>query len=585
MVPATAAVPQSMIVEARADAAVPSLWVEVLSGPANLEPEAIRAAVERELGLSTHADSGRPYAGKVTIEGLAGPAVSIRYESEDATTKLERRVMLPVDPTRRSLVVSWVVGNLVRNEAAEILAGIARRPLADATNETAPVDAQNYAEGVEPAAGPPPSAAAPAPKPQPSQPQAATSPPSVSADSPAAAADLGPARVINLSLYSPGVALHSDAAQRRYYVSFGGVYSHIRALDGFALTWFVDHVEKRTRGALISGIWSQTNDSVGFMLAGIGTKANANLVGAEMSGLVTLRHGCVMGAQLTGLWATAGSTCKSFDGNPDGMALLGLQMAGLVTHVGSGFRGVQVAGASTIASKRYEGLQIAGGVAYAKGGYSGGQLGMVGSVSAGRMSGIQLSGGVNYHVGDATGLQLTGGLNRADDVRGMQLGFVNWGRDIYGLQLGIVNVARENHGLALGLLNWSERARLQPTYFFQTPGLHSIGYRSISGHSLGAISFGYDPLRDIARTHFAVGARAELNRFATGLELGYGWVLESFSSGPSDRAHELDLIGTVTLEVVRNALSIFGGGGVAVPVAGLVAIEPRGLFQAGISFF
>jgi hypothetical protein len=597
---AAAASPDAGRDSAGPDIASTVIWVEVSPGPAGLEPEAIRAAVEKELGLPTQASPDRPYAGRVFVEGVAGPAVIVRFESKDGATKLERRVALPFDRARRSLVISWVVGNLVRNEAAEILSGMkgvgssdaAEVPLAE---EPAPGMEQINVSPIEPA---------------PSAPEQATrlteSANPVASDAPkpkanavtGAESDLGRSRIIHLALFSPQVALDRDSAQHRYRLSFGGAYSHLGALSGFGLTGLVDRVDTRMKGAQISGIWSHTKDSRGVLVAGIGTSASGDLEGAELAGVVSLRQGCVLGAQLSGVWAMARNRCELFQQGTlrlDTKGLVGIQIGGVGTYVDGGFRGAQLAGALTVATDHSEGAQISGGLNLAED-LTAIQLG---AINVGRdIEGVQLSGSVNLsrdlsgaqlgviNVGrDLKGLQVSGSVNLSRDVHGVQLGVVNVGRDVHGLQLGIVNVARENRGFALGLFNWSNGARIQPTYFFQTPGLQNVGFKTISGHATSSVSFGYDAPRDIARTHFAFGVRTSFDRVALGVDMGYGWVLERFSTGPSDRAHELDLIGTVTLEIVRRWISIYGGGGAALPVSGVVPLEPRGLAQAGISLF
>jgi hypothetical protein len=583
--------------------AASALWVEVLEGPVALEPEAIRIAIERELGLPTQASSDRPYAGRVSVEGVAGPAVIVRYESKDATTKLERRLALPFDPARRPLVISWVVGNLVRNEAAEILSGMKGRGSSQAIEYEAAAESGTEVEQT----GPSLAEAAPTVKAQATKSPKSAEPTAsarsktqvtTNASAPPAEPDLGPSRVIHLALFSPKIALDQDSDQHRYRLSFGAVYSRIGALSGLGLTWFVDRVDTRMTGAQFSGIWSHSKHSRGVLIAGVGTSASGDLEGAELAGVVTLRQGCVFGAQLSGVWAMARNRCKLLQPDKrelDTKTLVGIQVGGVGSYVDGGFRGVQLAGALTMATDYSEGAQLSGGLNLAQ------DLSAIqfGFVNVGRdIDGLQLAGAANLsrdiagaqlgvvNVGrDIKGLQLSGSVNVSRDVRGMQLGVVNVGRDVDGLQLGIVNVARENRGLALGLFNWAKGVRIQPTYFFETHRLHSVGFKTISGHATSSVSFGYDPSRDIARTHFAFGVRTSLGRFAVGAETGYGWVLERFSTGPSDRAHELDLIGTVTLEILRNWLSVYGGGGVAMPVSGVVPIEPRGLAQAGISLF
>lgn len=575
-----------------AEAAEPALWVEVAPGPALLEPDATRQAIEQELGLTVVNTAERFHVGKVTVHGLAGPAVSVRYESKDGTTVLERRVALPVDFARRSQVVAWVVGNLVRNEAAEILSGMTR---ASEALEAAPLDGDDGAFGGESrdaAAIEPPvtELAAPTKQVAPAKPVGAetSSVPPESPMSKSVAADLGPTQVLHWALYSPRIELPRDAREHRYRLSFGGAYSHVGALRGFGLSLFVGQVERDILGAQISGLWLQSSDTRGGTVAGLGAISRGDLLGVEVAGLVAARTGCIVGAQVGGLWASAGATCATLQvGNrPMNRRMLsGVQVGGLVGHFSGRFRGVQLSGIAAIAGDRSEGLQMTGGVALARSGFVGAQVGFTGNVAQGHSQGLQLSALFNVQRGQFNGVQLSTGFNYADEVRGVQFGTVNVGRRIRGVQLGFVNVASEEGGLGLGLVNWTKDSRFQPTYFFETPRLHNIGFRILSRYLASAISFGYDVPHDIARTHFALGPHAALGRVGVGLEFGYGWVLDRLASARTDRAHELDLTGTMTLEIIRNALALYGGGGVAMPVAGVVPIEPRGVARAGISVF
>jgi hypothetical protein len=508
----------------------PALWLEVVNGPSDLDPEAVRVAIETELGIPTTRQPSGATLGRVHVEGTASESVIVRFESADGTTRLERSVAMPINATRRATVIAWITGNLVRNEAAELLSSMKGRQKPDEAGALPASVPEIHAEasvasapdaatpnGTVPTLDAPPHSV----KAIPTNPVRVTF--AVATDA-HPEPDLGPSRLVHAALVSPWLAMHSDANRHRYYVSFGGFYSHIGALGGLGLGLLVDRIEHRSSGLQLSGLWIDGATHRGVLIAGLGTSAKGDLYGTEVSGATTLRSGNVDGVQLTGVLA----------------------------YSSSDVRGAQVAGATSIAR--------------------------------GNLSGFQLSTGFNYLGSDVVGAQITGGLNVARDVRGLQLGVVNVGRDVDGLQLGVVNVARQNRGLSLGLFNWSDGARLQPTYFYQTPGYHNVGYRNLSGHATSSISFGYDEPKQYARTHFAVGVHTTFNRVAMGVETGYGWVLEHLRSGPTDRAHELDLIGTVTVEIIPKLVSLYGGGGVALPVAGVVPVEPRGLGQAGISF-
>ncbi|MGE5784751.1 MAG: LA_2272 family surface repeat-containing protein [Myxococcales bacterium] len=586
-----------------------SLFVEVVPGRSNLDPEAVRVAIGQELGILTTQVRTPQTLGRVHVEGIAGSNVVVSYESTDGNTKLERRVALPVDASRRALVISWVTGNLVRNEANEILSGMkepataGESAIADENATSAPTDVaaptQTKKEKTGTTAA---SAAAESRAPVAARPvvvsrrgfRVAASQPVEPAEP-----DLGAIRVGQVSLFSSTLAFPQDGPSHRYALSLGGLYNHIGGLSGFGVGLGVDRIEYGARGVQISTLWADGNDHAGFLVASIGTRGRGDLTGTEMAGLVTWRSGCVVGAQLSMGWASAERPCRQSGSAPQRastMTVTGAQISGLVSSTRGGFNGAQLSVGAAIATGSSTGWQSSGAISYAGLGLDGVQTSVGVNVVRGEMHGLQLSGAMNY-ASPLNGAQLSSGLNLAQDVtglqlglvnaarddRGLQLGLVNIARDAHGLQLGLVNIASKNDGLALGLFNWAEGARVQPTYFFQTPGYHNLGYRNLSGHAIGSISFGYDPSKEYARTHFSVGARTTLDRFGFGIETGYGWVLEKMNSGPTDRAHEIDLVGTVTVEIVRNLVSFYGGAGAALPVAGVVAVEPHGLAQAGIS--
>jgi hypothetical protein len=577
--------------------AVPELCVQIISGPSPLEPEPLRAAIEKELGVKTTSAATATSIGTVRVESGRGSLVTIRYASADGSTQLQRRIALPVDPARRATVIAWIVGNLVRNEADEILLGMLSQGATDGSNgELAANPTARSSSSSEAAATEQTSTSEPARVPTPTaQPRPALQKAPTKAGPPATktaavsshAVDLGPTRAFHAALFSPSLAVPTDAQQHAFHLSLGGVYSHVGGLDGFGVGLLVDRIEYRSRGAQVSALWTDTNQHTGMLIAGLGTRGRGNLQGAELATVLTLRSGCVAGAQITGVWAGALGSCASASGGgvSHGSALQGVQLAGVGTHVGGDLEGAQVAGVAAVAAGRNEGLQLSGAFAYSGLSGHGAQVAGAANVTNGALQGLQLSGAFNYQRAPSKGAQIAGAVNVANDVEGLQLGVVNVARDVDGLQLGIVNVARHNRGIALGLFNWSDGARVQPTVFFQNPGYLNAGYRSISGYSTGTISFGYDPWSERARTHFATGPRFAYERFAFGVELGYGWVLEHMKSKPSDRAHELDLIGIASAELVRRVVTVYGGGGVVLPVAGVVAIEPHGLVQGGVAFF
>lgn len=82
---------------------------------------------------------------------------------------------------------------------------------------------------------------------------------------------------------------------------------------------------------------------------------------------------------------------------------------------------------------------------------------------AGDLRGLQLGGWLNQVDGDAMGIQL-GAVNLATNVSGAQLGVFNRvAGKASGLQLGLVNFARELHGVQVGVLNVAWNSRLPIT--------------------------------------------------------------------------------------------------------------------------
>lgn len=350
---------------------------------------------------------------------------------------------------------------------------------------------------------------------------------------------LGPTRLAHAAIVSPWLATDPNAIHHAYTLSFSAGYSRVGALNGFGLGLFADRVEYGSNGVQISGLWLDDAARAGVAISSVGIRSRGDLKGVAMTGLLNLHHGSVRGAQLAGA-ANLGLAAGS-----------GTQISALLNYQDADFSGAQIVGGVNV---------------------------------AGRVSGIQV-GTVNVaRFGPSSAVQLSGAVNVAEDLTGVQVSLLNIARDVKGLQLGVVNVSRKTQGLSLGLFNWSDGARVQPIYFFQNPGYHNVGYRTLSGYTTGSLSFGYDPSKEMARTHFATGIRTTLGRFGLGVETGYGWVLEHLSTGATDRAHEVDLVGTVSVEVVPNAVTVFGGGGVALPVAGVLPVEPRGLGHLGIAF-
>jgi len=128
--------------------------------------------------------------------------------------------------------------------------------------------------------------------------------------------------------------------------------------------------------------------------------------------------------------------------------LNGLQISGLLAGFNQAgeIRGVQLGwglfGGSNEAN-RMTGLQLAAGI------------GIGWNDSKGPMHGLQLGAalfGANL-AGEVDGLQITTLFNKARDLRGVQIGLVNYCENLHGIQIGALNLARHAPLPILPLVN------------------------------------------------------------------------------------------------------------------------------------
>ena len=110
----------------------------VLEGaPANLDPERVRAAIARELGVRiTLAAQPASGASTLTLHGDVRSHIRLSYRSGDGRVT-EREIDLRSEPDRAEEVVALLAGNLVRDEAAEL--GVALKKKAEKPPAPAPI--------------------------------------------------------------------------------------------------------------------------------------------------------------------------------------------------------------------------------------------------------------------------------------------------------------------------------------------------------------------------------------------------------------------------------------------------------------
>jgi hypothetical protein len=202
---------------------------------------------------------------------------------------------------------------------------------------------------------------------------------------------------------------------------------------------------EETRGLQFAGIANVTGGNMfaGMQLREIDKKkregAEANLSGAQFSGLANIVLNNVFGAQITG----GVNVAKG--------ALQGFQVAGISNTVGKYAFGLQLAGLYNIAAESMDGAQVSSLFNITQGGLFGVQFGMFNK--AGFIEGI------NSFMNDRpSGLQI-GLLNHSKTMNGFQIGLVNISRSMQGTQVGIVNIynngksPQTRDGTSIGLVN------------------------------------------------------------------------------------------------------------------------------------
>ena len=362
------------------------LHVEIEQQGFDLEPEVVRQALTRELGLPLTTDSAAA-AVHVRVVAEKGAAVAVSYQGAEGERR-KRSVAAPGRADEVAAVAALLAGNLARNYSEALIERLQKRASANAASrEGASTEGASVQE--RSGAGEGQTAAAPTP----------------SSD---AAERATPAEValkdsfFNLSVVAP-LAIFPDAEQRRFAFELGMFYSRVGGISGVGLNGVALRTEHASEGVMLSGMLSLHHGPVG---------------GATIAGAVNLApQQPADGLQLAGAVNVAGSVG-------------GAQLGGAVNVAGP-VSGAQLAGAVNVASE-YEGAQLAGAVNVSR-----------------RSDGAQIAGAVNVADEGASGLQL-GVVNIAGAVRGAQVSVVNIGGDVEGLQLGVINVAKSVKGASVG---------------------------------------------------------------------------------------------------------------------------------------
>ncbi|XXX71917.1 hypothetical protein WMF30_30155 [Sorangium sp. So ce134] len=424
--------------------------------PWTLDPDAVRAAVEREIGagvtLSRAATAGRP---TLVLRGEPDGRVTLSYSAAD-DRRIERTIDVPGDPDRAAEAIALLAGNLVRDEAAELAAAFGKRPA------EAPPAAQP-----EPTAPPaPPAAAAQAAPPRAAQATQPARPEPPRCSLPGAKNILLGADVFPFVGTS---TVDGTNVVRRYSLNLAG--GTTAGVSGLELGVGVNIVSSFLCGAqFAAGANLVLGPARGAQLAA-GLNVARSLSGAQV-GSFNVAAGPVSGAQGGVLNVAAGAV--------DGAQL------GAINVAAGPSADLQIGVANAAVSDATD-VQI-GGANLAVGAATDLQIG-VANVAAGKSTGTQISL-INVAAGAST------------DV---QIGLVNVATGkVEGMQIGLVNYA-DDSPFSFGLLNIIRDGRLHFDVWGMESGIVMAGLKNGSDHFHNIYGIGVRLSGDRPRMVFSLG--------------------------------------------------------------------------------
>jgi hypothetical protein len=316
------------------------LVVLVDPGSTSLDPAEVRAAVARELRVDVVDAPAAGAAGTMSVK-VEGPSeLTMTFQSTDGWVEVTRQVGLPADPAEQMETIALLAGNLARNEAGELLAGL------------------------KPKQTPPPEKRTPAPapraEPRPKVPPPKTlTPPRLTEPGACELARTGltSPRPLNLSLWHP-IALGNE--RHTYNLELGLGYSRVGGISGAAVSPLILRIEGPLVGAAVAGIYLDARAGCGANLSGVGVRAQGELDGADAAGVFAWRDGPVEGVQAAGVITAARRVRGAQAAGALNLArglLVGVQMSGIANFATGSVRGVQLAGVYN-RSDDLDGIQI-----------------------------------------------------------------------------------------------------------------------------------------------------------------------------------------------------------------------------------
>jgi hypothetical protein len=529
-----------------AKAATDALRVSVEAHGSPFDRAKLRASLSQELRrpvvLVERGDAD------VQVELRSATHADVSYTNPSHAT-FHRGVDLPPDRERSVQVVSWLVVNLVRDEASELLDELrARRKeeadaraVADkAAADRAAADkaAADKAVADKAATEKALSASALADK---AAADAARKRAEQGAKRPPPPDDLlrDPLRSFDAAVSTP-LSLLRDSPKRELHLQLALGYGESGAIRGIATSLGVLRVRRELLGVV-----------VGMGAAFVGRGARGMVVAGGYS---------------------------QVDGNLEGVLVGG----GAAVQRGSVARGaiVAVGGASATDTR---GLLLGGGFATATSLQGVGASAGV-TIIRGPSEGVLLGAGANTS-SQHRGVEISGGANVARELEGVAIAPINVHRRVKGLQLGVINVAEDVDGAAIGLISIAKNGRVQPVLWGGWGGSAHVAIKSLAGYVFTEFGSGIDLNDDQFSYDGGLGGHFKLGRYfflepSVHYSATHGFV-DASGAPDGQRLHYLAQLGVR----VSDKLDLLAGGGVRHTVSGGTgaAIAPE--IRVGIAFF
>jgi len=315
--------------------------IRVLAGiPENLDAHRLGEAVAGGLGVAVpRARGAGPDHPTLVLRGDAEGRVTLTYHP-DKDRSIERSIDLPDDAARATETLALLAGNLVRDEASELVASLGKRPEAPA-NETPPDPVPASPEPI-------------APKPHAMERQAKPSVPPAKPSAPAPVVGKSEARPSAVCAVRPndveifgadvipfvGTSLTTGVTVRRYSLNFLG--SYLEGLSGVEASL---------------GVNIESSFMCGFQVANVANVVAGPVHGVQLTAVVNVASS-LNGVQLGSINVSAGPLA----GVQLGLVNIGVQkaqgaQAGLLNIMAGNMFGTQI-GLVNVASGNVRGMQL-----------------------------------------------------------------------------------------------------------------------------------------------------------------------------------------------------------------------------------